>query len=526
MLRAVAGLAALLMALCLATSAFAHASLVSADPADGSVVASAPKTLQLQFNESVAPAVVSLIDAAGIARAVTVRAVDRSVVIVLPDDLPQGTQVVSYRVVSQDGHPVGGSLVFSIGNVTGGAPSGSVITADTLMLPVLIWLFRIGVYLGLFVGVGGVFFAAWIGWSGSGERAIIPSLHIGLVSAVASLGLQGLDLLNLPLSGLFSFAPWKSAFGTSLSSSLLIAILSMAVARIAWRSPSVGSALRRTAAAMAGVGLSLAFSGHAATASPEWVTRPAIFIHGAAVAFWIGALAPLVALGRKRNGEFLPALLRFSRLALPVVGALVLTGFALAAVQLEGLGALIWTSYGIVLLVKLTLVAILLGLAALNRWGFVPALQAERSDRDPVMGTVILEFLTVVLILAVVAGWRFTPPPRSLASAVRAPLALHIHTDKAMVQVTIAPGKVGSDDFVLQLLTGDFGALSAKEATLTLSLPERGVEPFEREATRGPDGSWHVRAVPLPLAGRWHMRIDALVTDFEKITLEGDFEVR
>jgi len=32
--------------------------------------------------------------------------------------------------------------------------------------------------------------------------------------------------------------------------------------------------------------------------------------------------------------------------------------------------------------------------------------------------------------------------------------------------------------------------------------------------------------VPLPLAGLWHIRIDALVTDFEKVTLEGDFDVR
>jgi len=203
--------------LCIASAAWAHATLVSSEPADGSVLAQPPKMVQLHFNESIAPAVIGIIDAAGKARDVATRAVGQSVLIVLPDDLPQGTQIVSYRVVSQDGHPVGGSLVFSIGNVTGGAPSGSVITADTLMLPVLIWLFRIGVYLGLFVGVGGVFFAAWIGWSGSGERAIIPSLRIGLVSAVASLGLQGLDLLNLPLSGLFSFAPWKSAFGTSLS---------------------------------------------------------------------------------------------------------------------------------------------------------------------------------------------------------------------------------------------------------------------------------------------------------------------
>ena len=52
------------------------------------------------------------------------RAADQSVVIALPDDLPRGTQIVSYRVVSQDGHPVAGSLVFSIGVVTGGAAAG------------------------------------------------------------------------------------------------------------------------------------------------------------------------------------------------------------------------------------------------------------------------------------------------------------------------------------------------------------------------------------------------------------------
>ena len=67
---------------------------------------------------------------------------------------------------------------------------------------------------------------------------------------------------------------------------------------------------------------------------------------------------------------------------------------------------------------------------------------------------------------------------------------------------------------------------AAKEATLTLGLPERGIEPIERNATRGPDGYWHVRGVALPLQGRWHIRIEALVTDFEKVTLEDDVDVR
>ena len=85
----------------------------------------------------------------GKTRDVTTRAVDQSVIVTLPDDLPDGTHVVSYRVVSQDGHPVAGSLMFSIGVVTGGAQP-----ASSIVVPVLIWLFRIGVYLGLFAGVG------------------------------------------------------------------------------------------------------------------------------------------------------------------------------------------------------------------------------------------------------------------------------------------------------------------------------------------------------------------------------------
>ena len=44
-----------------------------------------------------------------------------TIIVTLPDDLPRGTQVVSYRVTSEDGHPVAGSMVFSIGAVTGAA---------------------------------------------------------------------------------------------------------------------------------------------------------------------------------------------------------------------------------------------------------------------------------------------------------------------------------------------------------------------------------------------------------------------
>src|SRR4029450_10047652 len=294
MARVLAGLAALLSALCIATAAWAHPTLLSSDPADGSVLTQPPKMVQLHFNESVAPSVTGVIDAAGKAREVATRAVGQSVLIVLPDDLPQGTQIVSYRVVSQDGHPVAGSMGFSIGAVTGAAPP-----VKTGPLAVLIWLARIGVYLGLFVGVGGAFFAAWIGQGPGGSTVSRGALAVGLVSAVASLGLQGLDLLNLPLAGIVTSAPWASAIVTSLGPSLLIAILVMAIAWFAWQSPSILISWVLTTLAIVGVGLSLAASGHAATASPQWVTRPSLFLHGVAVAYWIGALAPLAVMTRR-----------------------------------------------------------------------------------------------------------------------------------------------------------------------------------------------------------------------------------
>jgi copper transport protein len=204
---------------------------------------------------------------------------------------------------------------------------------------------------------------------------------------------------------------------------------------------------------------------------------------------------------------------------------LVLTGLMLAVIQLQSVRALVETRYGIILSIKLALVVVLLGLAALNRFRFTPALARDPSNTPPLARSILLECVVAAAILAVVAGWRFTPPPRALAAAEVTPLAIHIHTDKAMFQVLASPGTSGADSFVLQLMNEDGSPLAAKEATLAVSLPERGIEPLERKATLGADGYWRLRDVPLPYPGRWHLRIDALVSDFEKITLEDDVDV-
>ncbi|MGX0963005.1 copper transport protein [Bradyrhizobium japonicum] len=517
-MRLLAALATLLCVVGFTTGASAHAALVAVEPASGSMLASAPKAVELRFNEAVTPGAIQLIDGAGRARDdARVSRSGETISVAMPPDLPQGTAVVSYRVISQDGHPVAGSVIFSIGMPTGTqAPAN----ADR-GLSALIWLARVGLYLGLFVGVGGVFFARWVAWSTTGMTVPRVALAIGIPSATASVGALGLDLLGLPPAALATAAPWKVAFATSAGPALLVAIAAMLLALMALRSGWYARAL--AIIALVGVGLSLGMTGHAATAPPEALTRPAIFLHGLGVTIWIGALAPLVALVSKPTTATLPVVNRFSRIAALAVGVLALTGLALAIVQLEKPVALVETRYGLILSIKLALVTGLLALATLNRFRLTPALARDESGTPALKRSILLEGAIALAILAVVASWRFTPPPRTIIPET--PLAIHIHSDKAMFQVLVSPGKPGVDDFVLQLMTGEATPLIAKEVTLTLSLPERGIEPMERGASLGPDGYWHVRKVELPFAGRWHVRIDALVTDFEKVTLEDELDL-
>jgi copper transport protein len=517
-MRWLAALATLLLVAGFASGAWAHAALVAVEPASGSIVAAAPKTVELRFDEAVTPGAIRLIDGAGRTRDdVRVGASGETVSVELPPDLPQGTVVVSYRVVSQDGHPVAGSVSFSVGRPTATQSSARSGTG----LDTAIWLARVGLYLGLFAGIGGVFFARWIAGSMAGMTIPRAMLGVGLTGAVASIGLLGLDLLGLPMTALATAAPWTIAATTTAGPAVLVGILAMLMAIAALGSARYGRAL--AAIALAGVGASLAISGHAATASPQWLMRPAVFLHGLGAAFWIGALAPLAAGMTMPTAATLPVLNRFSRIALPVVGGLALTGLVLAIVQLGRLSALVETPYGLILLGKLALVVLLLGLAGLNRTRLVPALARGSKAAPALKRAIMLECVLAVAILAVVAFWRFTPPPRTVGPET--PLALHIHTDKAMVQVLVTPGRPGLNDVELQLLTGEGAALAAKETTLTLSLPARGIEAMAFPAEAGPDGSWRVRKAALPVAGRWRLQIDVLVGDFEQITLEDELDL-
>ena len=218
--------------------AYAHAALVEATPADGSLEKTAPREVRLRFNEPVSPVVVHLVDARGVRRRdVHFETRESTIVIHLPHDLPNGSQVVSYRVISSDGHPVGGSIVFSIGTATtatGPTPSG----IDWIFAPIL-WMSRLVLYLGLFLGTGGVFLANWIASDGTppaARRAAAAAITAGVVAAILSVGLQGLDVLAAPLSALLSGSTWlqgaQSSFGLTAAAAILALLCAWGLERL------------------------------------------------------------------------------------------------------------------------------------------------------------------------------------------------------------------------------------------------------------------------------------------------------
>jgi copper transport protein len=499
-------------------AAFAHASLVRAEPADGAMLSETPKVLKLTFNEPVSVLVMRLIGPSGEVVAPTAVA-ENNVVTITPPWLRDGSHLLSWRVVSADGHPVGGSFVFSIGTASG---SGVAASRNALARSAL-WGAKLAIYIGMILGVGGAFFQSWARPAGCAQvRTVCVALLVGgLIAAPLSVGLQGLDALDLPVSQLTLAEVWRAGWETAYGLTAFTAECAMLAGLLALAAPvRLGRALALVG--LLGIGLALLLSGHAGTVEPRWLTRSAVFFHGITVAFWIGALIPLVVAIRAGDRD---ALMRFSRLIPIPLAVLVATGSLLMFMQLDRVDALWTTRYGLVLTGKLALVAILVGLAAANRFALVPRFAATGSvpAGGPLATSIRIELALAVIILALVASWRFTPPPRALAASQQ--IALHVHGERVMAQIEIEPRRGRSALMSVLLLDAELRPLTAKELTVVFSNAAAGIEPMRRQAVNEDDSNWRIDDVRIPVAGRWRLRVEILISDFEKIVIEHDAEL-
>ena len=513
----------LLMLLGVSSSpAFPHASLISSTPSDGETVSVHPVLAILQFNEPVSVTSISVIASDGVQHSLQADTHQDRITVTLPSQLPAGSQVISYRVISADGHPVSGSIVYSLGAAT----QSNGVTVSTFVVTSGIWLARWGLYIGLLGAVGGAFFVNWIApapaWTISWLRA---AAALGVVSAALSVGLQGLDMLGAPLSTLLSVRAWAEGWRSSLGTSALVVALACVGAFLSLRSSPKILTRSLSIVALAAVGTAFSLTGHASSAEPQWLMRTAIILHGAVAAVWVGGLLPLAAAVRAAPTQSLPAVLRFSAVATLAVAALAATGAILSIIQIETWSALLLTDYGRLWIAKLSVVLMMLGLAALNRFVLTPAMAAGPQAGNRLVRSIGVESVLALLLLAVVTGWRFTPPPRATSTTPVSAIHLHMHGIKAWAHVGLSPSRAGLVNLSAMILSATSHPIDAKEVVFLFSNLMAGIEPFQRKAVKTPDGDWVVTMIPLTTAGLWTVHAEVLISDFEKELMEAQLKI-
>ena len=517
-----------------AAPASAHAELIDTDPAEGSVVETAPDTVTLTFNEPVrlTSQEIAVYDAAGDEVGSTAGASGTEVTVDLTGaaDLADGTYVVSWNVLSGDGHPISGALTFSVG-----APSASVTAApepqsSSAAVTVVRDVVTVVTYVGLLVAAGLALFLALVlprTWAGTETRtrlrrllryaAGVGAAGIVLQVPVASVYGQGLELTDV----VSAFDP--GLVGNELLSALLV-LVGLGVA--AWSSSAAPpdrthSWLLAGGAVLALVGPSLV--GHTRAFSPSPLLVAADVLHLVAGATWLGGLVGLVVSLRALAGrEVLAAttLARFSTLAGGLLLAVAATGTFLAWRIVGSWSGLVETRYGWLLLGKVAIALLVAALGGWNRWRTLPAVEraAGFGDREAaaaaVTRTVRVEAVLLVALLGV-TGFLVNQSPRPTpVTAESGTTGVGVATAGDLrVLAVMDPRRTGSNTLLVQVQDAA-GEPYDPPANPVVTLRTEGldlgtvvVRPIAAGTYRG--------EVVVPRAGEWEVQVGLALSRFD-----------
>jgi hypothetical protein len=101
----------------------------------------------------------------------------------------------------------------------------------------------------------------------------------------------------------------------------------------------------------------------------------------------------------------------------------------------------------------------------------------------------------------------------------------HLHTDKAMANVTVTPDRSGPVEITIQLETVDELPLVAMAVSVTLSDPRSGAGLPTIQAARTGDDQWRV-TTSLPSSGRWTLALGISISDTDKVNIESPIVIR
>ncbi|HKX47058.1 MAG TPA: copper resistance protein CopC [Gaiellaceae bacterium] len=410
------------LALLAPNAALGHVILESSQPVTQSRLETPPNEIRLRFNQAVtvAPGAIQVLAPDGTLLSGAATTSEEGRVVAAPvSRIARGAgYTVRWRVIGADGHAPAGVFTFGVG-VAAPPPTEAVgASAATWRDDVARW--ALFVALALLIGPlvvrlvvvrGPVPARVERGFHLLGVVAAFLVIDVGIVAFV----LRASNALQLPLGDLLygDLQPFaeKTRFGIAFLAMTLGFGIVAAVLLLAWildRPELRWPALVLSLALASGLSL----SGHQATEdNAAWLAQGADWLHLVAASVWAGGLMALAFLvwplaPSLRRGAFLG----FARLAVLLVGALVVAGAYLALARLPEVSDLWQTQYGRLLLLKLGIVALALTWGAAHHFLVRPRFEAGREPNvRPSLAGEAAVALTVLLAAAILTN--AAPPP-------------------------------------------------------------------------------------------------------------------
>jgi copper transport protein len=508
---------AVLLSLLFATPAAAHAELLSTTPANGDQLTRPPSEIQMTFSESVnlVDDGIRLVGHVGATVPTPEPTVDaQTVTWPMPADLPEGPYIVTWRVVSSDGHPISGAFSFGIGTAAAAVPGsstgadtpdtggGAAATTPTAPWPVVAIRMAGYVAFALFAGVA-AFVLLCAPDTGKDRRLQLLArggLVGGAASAVAAILVQGPYIAGVSLTRVFDTRLLEETLTTPFGSAttwrlVLYAVLGVLV----WRLPRIvtGLASWLVPAGVAAIAVTIAAAGHGAASGLIGLGVDAL--HALTAGLWVGGLIALAALGRSVEPR---ALQQFSTLALASVLILVGTGTLNSLRHLTAVAELWQARYGLTLVIKLTLVAATLAAAAVSRLRL-------RQHRVPLRSIRIEAALTVAILVVTALLSMTAPPPQAHAPTTHAdhdagPVNDSVQMslgDQGNAALAVSPATTSGSHLHLVLTDTKGRPLSAARVALKVANAERDIAPIPVPMSKR-DGVW-LASYRFPFPGTW-----------------------
>ncbi|OJX65513.1 MAG: hypothetical protein BGO95_10650 [Micrococcales bacterium 73-13] len=530
-----------LLALIGAQAASAHAGLLDTTPEDGAVLDQMPQEAVLRFSESVQILEGSLRMFPGDGDPLTLDAqvVDTRLSAALPQDLGDGRYALSYRVVSADGHPISGAIIFTIGDATG-APTPTLETGTPEDTVFAVNALTVVEYHGLLLFAGLVMFRRLVlrirePATGIGRWLLIAAGIAAVAAALLLIPASALDIMGQPIASITNPSAWLSGvLWPPLITALLVIVgaipglllVTRSAGRVAVRALSVLAAMVALAAPV--------LVGHTQLIEPRGLMVVADLGHLLAGAFWIGGILGLLLFlaeaspagdGPRKGTDPLLAtdvVLRFSRLAFWSVLVLAVSGITMGVLIVGTFQALVTTGYGLTLLLKLTIVIAVVAVAFWNRRYLVPAILAKPNARlrwRTLQRTLAYEgaLLVVVLVITGILA-NMSPDHEGHESAggdetTSTSSEITGEAQQLTIDGTFNPGLTGENTFAFTL-TYQGEVVEPESVVLKATLPEHDLGPFDVVAQDDPMETGYTAVLDLPVAGEWQIQVIARVSTF------------